>query len=326
MPSGITHILLSRKVLDYITGVNGDAIRALLNRERGAFVLGSVAPDLPYLSIADFDLLSNEEKIADDLHIEHTNSVPLQGLLQARQQVEQKNTKLAEAIFAFYLGYCSHFTADCMIHPYVRDKVGDYIVAKKEHRILEMKLDVFVARKFMGTEVNGVSFQDELDWIEDCKLKVEIYGSYSGLLNIIYGCNMNAENVQGWVSAMQRVFSLAEGEFPKWYRGLLGDPGVVFKNYEDLASEEAACLLLKKPIDAEKNGLVSNFMEKENVHFFDDVTKGYFDCFPLIIKKAYEAVFEGSGNIRDLLPEINFDNGRLVADNRLSEKPTLWRS
>ncbi len=324
MPSGITHMLLSRTVLDNISDVKGGAILALLNREKGAFLLGSVAPDLPYLSIADSDLFSNQTGVADELHITHTNVVPLQGLLQAKQQVEQKNNKLAEAFFAFYLGYCSHFTADCMIHPYVRDKVGDYIVAKKEHRILEMKLDVFVARKFMGTEVNGIDFQDDLDWIEDCKYKTDIFESYSDLLNCNYGCKLNAEHVQHWVSAMQRVFSLAEGEFPKWYRELLGDPGMVFKNYEDLMGEEATCLSLQKPIDAEKYSLVSNFMRKENVLFFDDVTKGYFERFPLIIKKAYEAVFEGSGDILNLLPEINFDNGRLVADNRLSEKPALW--
>lgn len=123
---------------------------------------------------------------------------------------------------------------------------------------------------------------------------------------------------------MQRVFSLAEGEFPKWYREFLGNPGFVFKNYEDLVNEEAASLSLQKPIDAEKHGLTSNFLGKENVHFFDDVAKGYFDRFPLVIKKSYEAVFEGSGNILNLLPEINFDNGRLLADNRLFEKPALW--
>ncbi len=324
MPSGITHMLLSSTVLDNIANEKSGAIHKILCREKGAYLLGSVAPDLPYLSVADSDLFSDQTEIADDLHTKHTNAVPLQGLLQAKQQVELKNTKKAEALFAFYLGYCSHFMADGLIHPFVRDKVGDYEVAKKEHRILEMKLDVFVAHRLMDTEVNGIDFQDDLDWIEDCKFKTEIFRSYSDLLNGHYGCAMNAEHVQDWYSAMQRVFSLAGGEFPKWYRELLGDPGLVFKNYEDLVNEEATCLSLQKPIDAGKHGLTSNFLGKETVQFFDDVTKGYFDRFPLIIKKSYEAVFEGSGNILSLLPEINFDNGRLVADNRLSEKPALW--
>lgn len=325
MPSGITHMLLSRKVLDYISDVKGGAILAILNREKGAFLLGSVAPDLPYLSLADFDLFENQAEIADNLHTKHTIAVPLQGLLQAKQHVEQKNIKKAQALFAFYLGYCSHYTADGMIHPYVRDKVGDYLDAKNEHRILEMKLDVFVANKFMGTEVNGIDFQDDLDWIEDCKFKTDIFESYSDLLNNNYGCKLNTEHVQNWVSAMQRVFSLAEGEFPKWYRELLGNPGIVFRNYEDLIGEEAACLTLQKPIDAKKYSLASNFMGKENVLFFDDVIAGYFDRFPLLIIKAYEAVFENSGDILSHLSEINYDNGRLVANNFLTEKPTLWR-
>lgn len=324
MPSGITHIILSRTVLDNIADEKSGDILALLSREKGAFLLGSVAPDLPYLSIADLDIFSDQTEIADDLHTKHTNAVPLQGLMQAKHQTELKNTKQAQALFAFYLGYCSHFMADGLIHPFVRDKVGDYMLAKKEHRILEMKLDVFVARRFKGTEVNGIDFQDELDWIEDCEFKTEIFKSYSDLLNSNYGYEMNTEHVQDWVSAMQRVFSLAEGRFPKWYREFLGKPGILFRDYEDLKGEEDDCLSLQIPIDAEKQGLTSNFLGKEKLNFFDDVAKGYFSRFPLIITKSYEAVFENSGNILSLLPEINFDNGRLVADNRLSEKPVLW--
>jgi hypothetical protein len=317
-------MILSRFVLNNIAEKKDGAILALLSKEKGAFLLGSVAPDLPYLSVADTEIFSNQTKIADDLHGKLTNAVPLQGLMQAKQNVELNNTKLAEALFAFYLGYCSHFMADGLIHPYVRDKVGDYEIAMKKHRIFEMKLDVFVADKFMETAVNGVDFQAELDWIEDCKFKDEIYSSYADLLNSTYGNKVDAENVEHWVSAMQRVFSLAEGEVPKWYRELLGKPGILFRNLEDIKSEKGKCLSLKKPIDAGKKGLVGNFLEKDKVLFFEDVIKGYFNRFPLFIVKSYEAVFEGSGDISSLLPDMNFDNGRLVADNRLSEKPILW--
>lgn len=324
MPSGITHMLLSHTVLDNIANVKGGAVLALLKRETGAFLLGSVAPDLPYLSIADSQLLSNQKKVADDLHYRRTNMVPFQGLLQARKQVELNKKDLSEALFAFYLGYCSHFMADGLIHPYVRDKVGDYNVAKKAHRILEMKLDVFVAHEFMDTQVNGIDFQDELDWIEDCAFKAEVYESYSSLLNTIYGYQLNAEDVRRWVSAMQRVFSCAEGEFPWWYRELMGDPGFAFKNYEDLKEEKTACLSLQKPIDVQKHGLSSNFSGKPNVWFFGDVTKGFFDRFPNVIVKSYEMVFEGATDILTLLPAIDFDTGRLEANNLLSEKPILW--
>lgn len=317
-------MLLSRRVLDNIADEKDGAILALLSRETGAFLLGSVAPDLPYLSIADSNIFSNETALADDLHKKHTNSVPIQGLLQATKYAGTQNVKLAEALFAFYLGYCSHLMADGLIHPYVRDKVGNYDVAKKTHRILEMKLDVFVAQQFMDTEVNGIDFQNELDWIEDCKFKTEVYESYSGLLNNIHSQQLNGDDVQRWVSAMKNVFSVAEGEFPKWYREFMGNSGIVFKNYKDLEEEADECLTLKMPIDAEEHHLVSNFLEKGKVHFFDDVTEGFFTRFPSIIKKSYEAVFEGSGNLLVLLPEINFDTGRLVVNNQLSQKPILW--
>jgi hypothetical protein len=94
-------------VLDNIADEKGGVILSILNKEKGAFLLGSVAPDLPYLSIADTELFSDQTEIADDLHYNHTNAVPLKGLLMAKQQADKKNIRLAQALFAFYLGYVS---------------------------------------------------------------------------------------------------------------------------------------------------------------------------------------------------------------------------
>lgn len=323
MPSGITHMLLSRRVLDYIADENNDEILALLSRETGPFLLGSVAPDLPYLSVADANIFSNDTEIADDLHYKKTNVVPIQGLIRAQKEVAY-NKKLAEELFAFYLGYCSHYMADGLVHPYVRDKVGDYTEASKEHRILEMKLDVFTAHKFFGVEVNAADFQEELDWMEQCQYKNQIFANYAELINSTYSKKLKGDDVQGWISAMNNVFSLAEGEFPKWYRNLAGGLGVAFQNYGDLKKEASKCLILNMPVDAEDKELETNFLGKDTVHFFEDVIEGYFARFPSIILNAYGAVFKNSGDIAALLPEIDFDTGRLVSNNELTETPVLW--
>ncbi|MAF79233.1 MAG: hypothetical protein CME60_13810, partial [Halobacteriovoraceae bacterium] len=50
--------------------------------------------------------------------------------------------------FSFFLGFASHVVADGVIHPFVRDKVGDYDNNATEHRLLEMRLDVILLNEF----------------------------------------------------------------------------------------------------------------------------------------------------------------------------------
>lgn len=325
MPSGITHIILSKFALDRIKDVKGGMPVAVLRANPGAFLLGSVAPDLPYMSIFDGRIFESETEVADDLHYRKTNEVPVRGLGETAAIVRSGGDPLhANALFSFYVGHCSHLIADGIIHPYVRDKVGDYEVAKKPHRVLEMKLDILLARRLYGTEVNEVSFQDELDWMRDCSFRDQIFTSFANGIRDVYGHDVKPEYVRGWASAIENVFGLAEGNFPKWYRDLMGDAGVAFKNYADLAPEANELAHLGMPIDAAKHGLSSNFSGQKEVRYFEDVVEKYLSTFPAIVLSAYEAVFEAATDVSSLLPAINLDTGRSLADARLSQTPVLW--
>lgn len=326
MPSGITHLVLSRFSLDRLDsfGESGRKARISIMSDLGPFYLGAVGPDLPYLSVADTQLFANQKEIADNLHYKKTNAVPLRGLLDAQQLALNGNIEKANVIFSFYVGYCSHLIADGLIHPYVRDKVGDYDVASGPHRILEMKLDVFVCRKLYGTDVNGTDIHDEINWMADCTFEDELYKHYADTINSIHGHNVDAGHVKRWKAAMDLVFELAEGEFPKWYRELLGDKGVTFKNYSDLKDEEEKVLNLGLPIDADKHQIKSNFLSKSQVNFFDDVLPKYFELYPKAVVSAYNYVFNNGTLDETLIPEIDLDTGRLLSNNTLSESPALW--
>lgn len=311
----------SRFAIDHLPD---DEIRATLNSEKGLLFLGSVAPDLPYLSIATTHALKGESAIADDLHYRKTTAVPLGGLKLAREAFERGDVGIARGLFSFYVGYCSHLVADGIVHPFVRDMVGEYAVAKNEHRTLEMKLDVLMVHKHYGTDLNGMRFQEDLSWIDDSEALSEVYRTYAELISKEYGHALAAEHVERWAGGISLLLDFAEGNFPRWYRNVLGDKGALYKDYEDIKPEVEALTKLRMPIDAEKMNLSANFMGKDVVSFFDDVVPRYFDVFPAIIEKAYGFVFKGQNLDPELIPLINLDNGRLLVENELTKTPSLW--
>lgn len=324
MPSGITHMTFSRFALDHVRA-GTDSPRTILSANKGLYLLGCVGPDLPYLSIATSHALEKEDKIADCLHYENTNAVPIGGLYLAREAVEKGDLETARGLFSFFVGYASHLVADGVVHPYIRDKVGEYAVAKTEHRTLEMKLDVIVVQHYYGVELNGLEFQDDLRWIDDSSVLPAVQSAFAKLVSQTYPHAVDASHVDRWTRGILRLLEFAEGRFPRWYRNLLGDHGATYKDYDDLKSELDDLLVLHMPIDAEIKKLTSNFANKERVHFIEDVIPKYFEIFPGVIEQAYDFVFNSDELDKNLIPAINLDNGRLLTQNVLTETPTFWR-
>lgn len=325
MPAGITHMTISRVVTDNLKSENSQAAKILLKSGVGLYLLGSVAPDLPYMSGFDSDLLHSEKTIADDFHYRYTDQVPLHGLKAGKDAFQSGNRELAESLFCFFVGYCSHLIADGLIHPYIRDHVGDYAVASTAHRTLEMKLDVLVGMKFLFAENNHISLQDELGWIEDTPHIEEVYKVFSQTIRNIYGNDISPDKIAGWSKGLTRALDIAEGRFPEWYRSILGNKGVAYMNYKDLLPDLKSITTLQMPIDAEEKGLLSNFMGKPKVDFFEDVLSQYFELFPKAIEGAYSYIFESGPDISTLIPAIDLDTGRLLTKGDLKETPTLWK-
>ena len=321
MPSAITHILLAKKLQDVLPdGKLKDIFAACTD----SFQIGSVAPDLPYASIADNDFfLTNENALADDFHYKETNQVPLRALKKLKSLKDQIDDQLIQyQIFSFFAGYIAHILGDGIVHPFIRDKVGDYSSNKAAHRSLEMQLDVLFLQEIskdtgLPLELNYTNIHDELknfSNIKGAKLIVEIFRD---LIKEVYKRRYSERKILGWIKGLHRLFALAEGDFPKIYRNLPINT-FTFKNIEDINRERA--LILHKPKDRE-----INFLHVVEVEFFKQCVPQFNMRFVEIAQKAYEFVFEDGDELTEIeIPKINLDTGRLIINDDLDLIPEFW--
>lgn len=78
MAGGITHILLMKCLDDKIENTR---LKNILAISMDFLQVGSIAPDLPYASIADKDFFfSTKSELADKFHYNDTNEIPLRAL------------------------------------------------------------------------------------------------------------------------------------------------------------------------------------------------------------------------------------------------------
>ena len=140
MPSGITHILLTKKLHDELPD---GTLKYILADSAAFLTIGAVAPDLPYASIADIDtFLLRQSGLADNFHYLKTNQIPLRSLSALKSIKDKTNEQLFFQMFSFFIGYISHVMADGIFHPFIRDQVGNYAQNKSAHRSLELKFDL----------------------------------------------------------------------------------------------------------------------------------------------------------------------------------------
>lgn len=322
MASGLTHILLTKKLQDKFE--DGD-LKNILAFAADSFQVGSVAPDLPYASIADNDFIfANESSLADDFHYKLTNQLPLQSLVRLKELKGQLDDEILYHMFSFFLGYISHVLADGIIHPFVRDKVGEYNENQAEHRSLEMQLDVLffeelTAGSGFASELNYTNIHDEIENFLNLEFKNKIVLAFSDLINAVYGQNYTEDKILGWIKGLHRMFEVAEGDHPRFYRNLKLNT-FTFRNREDINREKA--VKLEKPKDRE-----INFLEVNEIDYFKDCIPQYYKRFVALAQRAFRFVFEdGPALSEDDIPAINLDTGRLLPANDLNTIPAFWNN
>ena len=319
MASGLTHILLTKKLQDKITDEN---LRNILAFGSDSLQVGAIAPDIPYASIVDNDILHKQSFLADDFHYNKTNQIPLESLIMLKKMRGSIDEKIHCQMFSFYMGYISHVFADGIIHPFVRDKVGDYKGNETAHRSLEMKLDVALYHYLtkdsgIGFEINYTKIQDELLNFTEVEGVSIIVETFSKLIKDIYGVSFSREDILGWIKGLYRLFDVAVGDFPTFFRHLKVNT-FTYKNYDDIDSEEV--LNLQKPKDRELN-----FLNIAMINFFDNCLPQYFKKYIAVAQKAYEFVYRDGPSLSEKdIPMLDLDTGRLVSNNNLDEIPVLW--
>uniref|UniRef100_UPI0032168672 zinc dependent phospholipase C family protein n=1 Tax=uncultured Draconibacterium sp. TaxID=1573823 RepID=UPI0032168672 len=321
MASGLTHILLTKKLQDKFS--DGD-LKDILAMCADAFQVGAVAPDLPYASIVDNNFfLSNESLLADNFHYRQTNQIPLLALKKLKSLNGKIDVEVHYHMFSFFLGYISHVIADGVIHPFVRDMVGEYEEHQAEHRSLEMQLDVLFMEELtkdtgFTSELNYSNLHDELLNFKEVPGSSIIIELFSELISEVYYEDYPVKKILGWIDGLHRMFEVAEGDHPRFYR-VLKSNSFTYRNRADIIREKA--VVLNKPVDRKVN-----FLKVDEVNFFEDCVPQYYLKFTEIAKQAYEYVFENEKELDEKdIPLINLDTGRLAENNNLDVIPEFWK-
>ncbi|MBI5477105.1 MAG: zinc dependent phospholipase C family protein [Ignavibacteriales bacterium] len=325
MASGITHILLMKNIQGYI---KDEKFQKILQSGRDFLQVGAVGPDLPYASIADNDFfLTTQSELADKFHYEKTNELILKAFKRIKEEWNTMTERERRFIFCFFLGFASHIVADGIIHPFVRDKVGNYKDNQTAHRVLEMQLDVLLFYHLTigtgeGINLNYSNIHDELKNFDR-----NIYAEVNRVLKIfneliyeVYKYQCKPSDIEGWVKGLHRMFGVAEGKHPKIYRIIEFIDNFLFKDYEDLRDKYEQILVLEKPKDRDEN-----FLKRDRIHFFDNCVPKFYEVFIPIANKCYDYIYNNKGELEDIkIPPIDLDTGRDLAANNLDVTPTLW--
>lgn len=334
MPSGISHMLLSRT----LPIPANCSYRYKLRNNTRYFQVGSIAPDLPYASIADDNFLENESELADLFHFAKTgqdttmspNKLPLLGIQRVRDLIERSSDKRAcDALFWFLMGYISHIVADGICHPYVMDKVGPYEGSNKaSHRALEIGIDVLLFKRF--TEASGYAIEASyagmdtfIEGFNELRYVDFVLKDFSSLIGIAYAFKAESEEIRGWITGISRLFSLATGRWPGWLRKLDATLPYVFRQIGDLKSKEDEYLILKRPKYWERN-----FLNIPVVQFLNDCIPQFNRVMQPLLDKAYAYVYERGPEISgNDLQAFSLDTGRTVNDpNNIDLSPLLWEA
>ena len=322
MASGITHILLMKNLQNVIPE---DDLKMKLAAGIDFLQVGAIAPDLPYASIADDDFfLTTQSELADKFHYVQTNEIPLQAFIDIKNIKNTLSRRELRSHFAFFLGYASHIIADGIIHPFVRDKVGNYKENQTAHRVLEMQLDVLffhflTFKSNFPIEFNKSNIQDELINISSdfYPERNKVFDEFSRLIKKIYNENYNVTTILGWIKGLHRMFSLAA----EIYREISFVNDFTFSDYAGLIDKYDSILTLK----SKKEG-GTNFAKKDHVRFFDDIVPQFYNKFIPFARKAYNYVYNDGEALTDNdISGIDLDTGRiLVQNNNLDLIPFYW--
>lgn len=322
MASGITHILLMKHLQDILPDT---ALKSDLAAGRDFLQAGAVGPDLPYASYADRDwFFSNDSKLADKFHYKKTNELPLKAFIKIKTQKNTLSSDEQLYLFCFFLGFISHIVADGIIHPFVRDKVGDYKENQTAHRVLEMQLDVLLFHYLTNgsnanTNFNDTNLHEELmNIFKDFYSETDkVIGFFSDMIFEVYEDRYSKEDILGWVKGLYRMLDLAEGNHHPLYKNIGFIKSFLFSDLDDLREKANDILILEEPVDRDKN-----FLQKDRVHFFDDIVPQFYNKFIPIAEKAYDFIFGNGDQLSETdVAEIDLDNGRRLP---LAFIPTYW--
>ncbi len=245
MPGGYTHITLTQLAIEdasqHHPGLLHDDAKLALGYFKKFCIVGSLAPDYPYLDIAS----SASTAWADEIHKGHSMTF-LRAAVPVVRSMTDDNTR--HKCIAWLFGFAAHMATDGTIHPVVNLKVGVYEQNKTAHRRCEMSQDVFSQAKLnmgsidlnqqISTNVNGTS-----DKTNDNCFDPNVAKLWRDCLLVAYPGH-GTPDIDSWHRHMRSMFKLAEsGHLFAFARHVIAGQGLVYP----LAPEEEYIRNLKVP-------------------------------------------------------------------------------
>ncbi|MDX9759882.1 MAG: zinc dependent phospholipase C family protein [Bacteroidota bacterium] len=312
MAGALTHMAIVRKAHGKVVSIK--ELKNTLVENKDFVMLGSVSPDIPYLSHTRImkNLLS-EGKIADVHWADIMHYLCSKSLVENAIHTLSVTRKNANwyAQLAWLLGYVSHLVADATVHPVVELIVGPCAreASMKDHRICEMTQDVLVMQQ---AENNSVHTSDFAGFIAGCGMRSEydaVMEFWSKHLHISMPM-LSSPDMSSYTDSYLTMIDLADGgTIAKACRHLGID--LAFQRPEDVVPAARSKYYASVPLPT----------GQRDASFYDDVFMKAVDQTVSVWMKMYNSLFTKQ-NVVFQLPDWNLDTGV----DRITGTQTIWRS
>ncbi len=215
MSGGYTHITLVQEAIEEALNRRGDLLhwdaKRALEKWKSFCIVGSVAPDYPYLDLLD----GNSSIWADAMHKSRAVTLLRNGVVRVRDIAD---TNVRQKCIAWLFGFAAHVATDGTIHPVVNLKVGPYEDNKTKHRRCEMSQDVYAHKRLnLGAlEFNkqiSVNVDDTSDITNQDRMDMDVAQLWQDMLSDVYyehDPKLEPPKVHDWHCAMRRMMELAQ--------------------------------------------------------------------------------------------------------------------
>ncbi len=235
MAGAFTHLMISDTGKAWRQQL-GKELWQLLNKHYRFLFLGSVSPDLPYLS-----LKTGGVNWADVMHWEKTDSIFNAGYEELKASWNS-GSETDRVKLVWLLGYVSHMVADATIHPVVKEIVGDYTDETRErHRICEMTQDSMVFFDHRNSEdVRYGEFADIVHYCKDSEHFEGLMAFWKNLMEVSYPEKGEETHPGLWFDTYCAAIDFADGSsvFSGLFRHAGPTKDFIYKTAKEIINKE----------------------------------------------------------------------------------------
>jgi len=209
MAGAFTHFMICSKAIERINLRLDTELFGIMSEMSKFMYLGSVSPDVPYLSFNDGNI-----NWADVMHTEKTNGTAIACYRDIEKDwFRLKADPKQRAKLAWLFGFISHLVADAVIHPIIEAAVGPYHESdenKKNHRICEMTQDPLIFKAVRNQDINQAEFSSVLKFGIKSKYLDDIIDLWEPNINDNYSEIISKPNPSLWFKTYSTIIDLIE--------------------------------------------------------------------------------------------------------------------